>query len=116
MPDPVPARSLLQTLRLHPRVAYQGHFNEDPTREKLLGNLPKLLPFRHDYHGGLGIVDWDHHLPSRNLTLRIYLYYDQGSFEEGEDAYDDRLEEIGARDRYPEFDVPDFADLPADES
>jgi hypothetical protein len=115
MLEPVPARTLLTALRLHPRVAYQGHYTDDALREKLLDALPKMLPFKHAYHGALGILDWDHHLPSRQLTLRLYLYYDEERFAEGEEAYDDRLEEIGGRDRFPEFDVPDFSDLPSDE-
>src|SRR6185503_16525766 len=61
-------------------------------------------------------VDWDHALPSKTLTLRLYTYYDASRFEEGEAAFDDRLDEIGERDRFPEFDVPDFSELPADEA
>jgi hypothetical protein len=114
-PEPVPARQLVEALRLHPRVAYQGHFAEDEIKAKLLANLPALVPFRDSYHSAVAIVDWDHHLPSRQLVVRIYAYYDETSAEEGETAFDDRLEEIGARDRFPEFDVPDFSELPADE-
>src|SRR4051794_22741922 len=102
MLEPVPARTLLSALRLHPRVAYQGHYTDDALRAKLLDNLPRMLPFKHGYHGGLGILDWDHHLPSRQLTLRMYLYYDADRFAEGEEAFDERVEEIGRRDRFPE--------------
>ncbi len=111
----LPVKKILKTLRLHPRVAYQGHFKDDAERDKLLAALPDLVAFRQSYHAALAIVDWDHRLPSRQLTLRLYLYYDEWTFAEGEGAFDQRLEEIGARDRYPEFDVPDFSELPADE-
>jgi hypothetical protein len=113
--EPVPARTLVDQLRLHPRIAYQGHFTDDALREKLIAALPVMLPFRRSYHAALAIVDWDHHLPTRQLIVRLYMYYEAATFEEGESSFDDRLEEIGQRDRFPEFDVPDFSDLPADE-
>ena len=116
MSSPPPTRSIVQALRVHPRVAYQGHFGDDDARERLLDALPPLLPFRGHYASALAIVDWDHALPSRQLTLRIYAYYDTTRFQAGEAAFDDRLDEIGERDRFPEFDVPDFSDLPADEA
>ena len=114
--EPVPARSIVRTLRLHPRVAYQGLFTLPEERDRMLAALPALAPFRRRYHGAIAIVDWDHRLPSRVLALRLYLYYEEASLAAGEGALDDRVEEIGVRDRYPEFDVPDFADLPADEA
>jgi hypothetical protein len=113
--ESVPVRTILKALRLHPRVAYQGFFADDDLRDKLMNNLPPLVAFRQSYHAAIAIVDWDHRLPSKTLTLRLYLYYDEWTFAEGESAFDQRLEEIGVRDRFPEFDVPDFAELPADE-
>jgi hypothetical protein len=116
MAEPVAANTLIDALRLHPRVAYQGFFNDDALRTRVLDGLPTLVPFRDAYHRAMAIVDWDHRLPSKQHTLRLYLYYNSDGYEEGETAYDDRLDHIGARDRYPEFDVPDFADLPSDET
>jgi hypothetical protein len=75
-----------------------------------------MPPFRRDYAGALSILDWDHRLPSQILALRIYAYYTTEAMAAGEEAFDDRLEEIGLRDRYPEFDVPDFEQLVADEA
>src|SRR5262249_36251476 len=46
---------------------------------------------------------------------RVYVYCTDATYADGEAAYDERVEQIGARDRYPEFDVPDFGDLPGDE-
>lgn len=115
MQQPARVQSILRTLRLHPRVAYQGFFSDDEGKSKLVANIPELVPFHQSYHAGIAIVDWDHRLPSKQLTLRLYLYYDEWTFAEGESAFDQRLEDIGARDRFPEFDVPDFGELPADE-
>lgn len=114
--SPPPTRTIVQALRIHPRIAYQGHYGADEVRERLLEQLPQLVPFKGHYHGAMAIVDWDHALPSKTLTLRLYAYYDASRFDEGEAAFDDRLDEIGERDRYPEFDVPDFSDLPSDEA
>ncbi len=115
MQQPARVQSILRTLRLHPRVAYQGFFSDDDSKAKLVANIPELVPFHQSYHAGIAIVDWDHRLPSKLLTLRLYLYYDEWTYAEGESAFDQRLEDIGARDRFPEFDVPDFGELPADE-
>jgi len=113
---PVPLTAVSREIRVHPRIAYQGLFTDPTDREILAVRLPELVPFRHGYHGALAVVDWDHRLPSRQLALRIFAYYDPAAFAAGEEAFDDRLEEIGRRDRFPEFDVPDFADVPADEA
>jgi hypothetical protein len=113
--DTVPVASVLRALRLHPRVAYQGHFPDEGVKDRLVQNLPALVPFKKRYHAAMAIIDWDHRLPSKTLTLRLYLFYDEWTFSEGEHAFDQRLEEIGSKDRFPEFDVPDFGELPADE-
>lgn len=103
-------------LRVHPRVAYQGLFGDDDAAALIAADLPPLPPFREDFYGAIAVVDWDHRLPSQALALRIYAYYDEVSLAAGHEAYDDRLEEIGARDKYPEFDVPDFDNIGANES
>jgi len=105
-----------EEIRLHPRVAYQGILSEEGAATKVAASLPPLARFRHDYAGAISIVDWDHRLPSSNLILRIYGYYGEDTLEAGYEAFDDRLEQIAERDRYPEFDVPDFEALPADEA
>ena len=63
-------RSVSETLRLHPRVAYQGLFAEPSARAALAAQLADLVAF----------------------------------------------EDIAERDRYPEFDVPDYEGLFADEA
>jgi hypothetical protein len=84
--------------------------------EQVSQALPPLPPFRSDYVGAIAVVDWDHRLPSVTLALRIYAYYSKESLDAGHEAFDDRVEHIADRDRYPEFDVPDFDNLPADEA
>ena len=103
-------------LRRHPRVAYQGLLSEAGAGARLAAALPEMPPFRHPYVGALSVIDWDHRLPSRALVLRIFAYYRPESLATGQEGFDDRLEEIGRSDRFPEFDVPDFDHLVADEA
>jgi hypothetical protein len=49
-------------------------------------------------------------------VLRLYAYYTPERQRELEQAHAARLREIGAEDIFPEFDVSDFAGLPADEA
>jgi hypothetical protein len=103
-------------LRRHPRVAYQGLLAEADAGARLAAALPEMPPFRTPYVGALSVIDWDHRLPSRGLMLRVFAYYRAESLAAGQEGFDDRLEEIGRVDRFPEFDVPDFDNLVADEA
>jgi hypothetical protein len=107
---------LSRDLRTHPRVAYQGLIADPDAAARIAAALPPMPPMHGEYFGALSVIDWDHRLPSQALALRIYAYYTEDSFAAGQEAYDDRLEEIGRQDRFPEFDVPDFDNLPADEA
>jgi hypothetical protein len=103
-------------LRLHPRVAQQG-ITLDQVGLVLSAALPKVVPFRdRAVHSALALLDWDHRLPSKALTLRLHVLYDAESRERFDQALQLRSGEISLRDRYPEFDVPDFAGLPSDEA
>lgn len=104
------------SMRQHPRVAYQGLLTEPETTTRIVAALPALLSFRKAYAGAIAIIDWDHKLPSDCLFLRIFGFYTEASLEAGHAAFDDRIDEIAARDRYPEFDVPDFEGIAADEA
>ena len=107
---------MAEGIRRHPRVAYQDLFGGEDDAGRLAVALPPLPSFRHEHVGALTIVDWDHKLPSQTLALRIFAYYSDEALEAALEAYDDRIEQIAERDRYPEFDVPDFDGLPADEA
>ena len=89
-------------------MAYQSLFAGEDVGARIAALLPALPRFRHDYVGAISVIDWDHRLPSQTLALRIYGYYSDDTLEAGLEAYDDRLEQIAERDKYPEFDVPDF--------
>ena len=111
-------RDLLRAeLRIHPRLVQQGLFTRIDARARIAAAIPPLIPFgESDYAGGIWIVDWDHRIPSRHAILRLYAYYTAERQRELEQAHAARLKEIGAEDLFPEFDVSDFAGLPADEA
>ncbi len=111
------ADRILAGLRRHPRVEFQKLASTDEARAALKASLPTLVPFGEaDYAGLLPILDWDHKLPSRIAILRVYGYYSEPTLRAGEAEYAARLEQIASRDKFPEFDVPDFAGLTADEA
>jgi hypothetical protein len=111
-------RDLLRSeMRVHPRLAQQGLFEGAEARVQIAATIPPLVPFGDaDYAGALWVIDWDHRLPSRHAALRLYAYYTAERRRELEDAVAAREKEIAAEDLFPEFDVSDFAGLPADEA
>jgi hypothetical protein len=110
-------QAIVEGLRLHPRVAQQGLGTDRDIRERLVAGLPTIVPFRgRPLHRVVALLDWDHRLPSRQLTLRVHALYDSKGLDRLEAAFNDRAAEIKRKDLYPEFDVPDLSDLPGDES
>ena len=108
---------LRRELRRHPRVVYQNLFEGSEQRERLVASLPSFLPFRGaSYAAVLWVMDWDHRLPSKELLLRLYAYYSPEARASGQRGFEERQVQIAREDLFPEFDVPDFAGLPADEA
>ena len=109
--------AVIDRLRVHPRLGQQKLGSGAEGREKLLAGLPAVKPFRdHDPRQIVAVLDWDHRLPSQRLTLRLDLNYDDASEHRFEEAWVARTESIARRDLYPEFDLPDYDELPADEA
>jgi hypothetical protein len=103
-------------LQIHPRVAQQG-LKPETVGKVLVEALPKLSPFRgHNVHSAMALLDWDHRLPSKALTLRLHVLYDRAARERFDQAFEMRRDEITQKDKFPEFDVPDYAGLPSDEA
>jgi hypothetical protein len=108
--------SVPSELSVHPRVVQQA-ITPEKAQAAFAAALLKLQPFReHAVHSTSAVLDWDHRLPSKQLTMRLHVLYDAEARKRFDEAFDRRNEEITARDVYPEFDVPDFAGLPADEA
>jgi hypothetical protein len=111
-------RDLLRAdLRVHPRLVQQGLFGRVDARQRIAAAIPPLIPFADaQYAGGIWIIDWDHRIPSRHAVLRLYAYYTPERQRELEAAHAARTREISGEDLFPEFDVSDYAALPADEA
>ena len=67
-------------------------------------------------HAAVALLDWDHRLPCKVFTLRINVCYTAEAKGRLLQALERRVQEVAARNLFPEFDVPDYAGLPADES
>ncbi len=106
---------IVPEIRRHPRVSYQKLVAGDQAVKQIATSLPRIPSFHGEYFNALCLVDWDHRLPSQKLTLRLYGYYSKDSYQAGYAALEVRLGEIAKQDLYPEFDVPGFDNLPADE-
>lgn len=106
--------ALSDSLVVHPRVLQQGLLPA-ASRARLLATLPTLVPFAGSYAGALLAVDWDHRLPSKQLLLRLLTFRSSATLAIGRAALGLRAAEIAAKNRFPEFDLPDFGDLHADE-
>jgi hypothetical protein len=105
-----------QELHLHPRVGQQA-LPEEKVQRAVDEAVARLQPFRpQPVHSLVAVFDWDHRLPSKTFMLRLHLSYDAASRERFAQSLAQRRNEIAERDRYPEFDVPDFSGLPADEA
>ena len=114
--DPV-RRAVVENLRLHPRVAQQNLAGDLAARERLASVLPRVVPFGgRALHDLVALLDWDHRLPSKALTLRLHGFYLPDGAARFDRALAERDAEIKKRDLFPEFDVPDYTDLPGDES
>jgi hypothetical protein len=111
-------RDLLRDrLTVHPRLVQQQLWTAMGSAARLAGDLPPLVPFgKADYAGADWILDWDHRLPSRHAVLRLAAYYTDERRREAEAAMEQRRIDIAKDDLFPEFDVPDLAGIPADES
>jgi len=111
------AGKILAALRRHPRIVHQGFVTTEEQLVQLRASVPYLVPFGVTaYHGYLPVLDWDHRLPSKVVILRLYAYYSDLTLRAGQSEYNTRSEQIKAQDKFPEFDVPDFIGLTADEA
>jgi len=98
-------------------VKLQELLAEPAAREAVASALPVFVPFKgSEYAAVVWVLDWDHRLPSRDLILRLYAFYSDEARRAGLAGFDERQEQIAGEEIFPEFDVSDFAGLPADEA
>jgi hypothetical protein len=107
---------LLAAVQRHPRLVHQELLAGAEAQARLRATLRPLVAFgQATYVGCLAVLDWDHRLPSQQAVLRLYAYYSHGAFEDGSRAFAARSAQIAERDLHPEFDIPDYTGLGADE-
>jgi len=100
---------------IHPRLAFQDLPKFD--LDAALAAFPTFLPFPdREYHQLAVILDWDHRLPSRKVFARVMAFHSAETFSLAQREIQSRRLEIAPRNEFPEFDVHDFEDIPADES
>jgi hypothetical protein len=109
--------TILEHLQVHVRIADQNNDPDAETRRELIDALPDLSAFSDKrYHGVRAVLDWDHQIPSTFGLLRIMCCYDARELERVDAVLADRNGEIGETNLYPEFDVPDYAEIEASEN
>jgi hypothetical protein len=116
-PPRLQADQILTGLRRHPRIAFQKLVAGEEQEARLRDSLPPFVPFGDNrYAGFLPVLDWDHRLPSKTVLLRVYGYYSQASLSAGTMELKTRTARIEAQDKFPEFDITDYAGISADEA
>lgn len=107
---------LREGLTIHPRHFDQGRHDDDEQVTAALEAVPLLTPFGGNSLDSLtAILDWDHRIPSKFITLRVLASYSSHETRRVQTQIRARLQGIEADNLFPEFDVPDFDDLTASE-
>lgn len=110
-------RTLLNDLKVHVRIADQGHAPDEAQLEALADELPDISAFGDKkFEGVRAILDWDHQIPSQFNLLRILGCYDQTALDRIDAVLESRDEEIQDTNLYPEFDLPDYGELEGSET
>ena len=112
----------LQTQRLrashhiHVRLQDQGISEDSDEFATILEKLPLLIPFGTNQFDSLtAVIDWDHHLPTKYVSARVLASYTEHETRLLTTQIRARSQTIERDNLFPEFDVPDFEDLPASE-
>jgi hypothetical protein len=104
-------------LKVHVRIRDQGHAPDDEARQRLAKKIPDLVAFDDKRFESVRVLlDWDHQIPSQFILMRILACYDAKTSKRVESMLDERDEEIGEMNLYPEFDVPDYGEIEGDET
>ncbi len=109
--------TVLHELKVHVRLADQGLKPSGAQLEALASAIPPLSAFSdHRFRSVRVVLDWDHQLPSQFMLLRVFACYDDEADKHVQRILDSRDEEIGESNLYPEFDVPDYAEIEGSET
>ena len=110
-------KAITDELVVHPRVVQQGLSPTPEQRKRLAEQIPALKAFSNNrYSKARAVLDWDHQLPSQLLFLRLYMSYGSREADRVGRDFKRRQQTIAEDNLYPEFDVPDYSDIPASET
>ncbi len=108
-------RRACEALHVHVRLMDQAH-HSDALGHKLVQALPTIAPFPgRRYNHVHAVLDWDHKLPSEHVFLRIIASYTESTTRDLKGRLDAIEADINETNLFPEFDLPDFADVEGDE-
>ena len=108
---------LVDGLRVHPRNAEQGRSGDSDAVASILDAIPSLVPFGSNTYESLdAVLDWDHRIPSKYATLRVFASYSSHEHRRLSTQLRAREQTIATDDLFPEFDVPDFDDVQSSEN
>lgn len=109
--------TLRHELKVHVRIKDQNYQPSQAALDKIAEALPDVIAFGdNSFHAVRAVLDWDHQIPSQYSLLRILGCYRPIDLERLDAMLEDRDEEIGEGNLYPEFDLPDYGDLDGSES
>jgi hypothetical protein len=104
-------------LKVHVRIRDQGHAPDAQAREQLANSIPDLLAFDDKQFESVRVLlDWDHQIPSQFILMRVLACYDAKTRERVDAMLDERDDEIGEMNLYPEFDVADYGEIEGSET
>jgi hypothetical protein len=104
-------------LKVHVRIRDQGHAPDDAARKELAAMIPDLVAFDDERFESVRVLlDWDHQIPSQFILMRIIACYDAKTRSRVDAMLDERDDEIGEMNLYPEFDVPDYGEIEGSET
>ena len=109
--------TILGNLKVHVRLADQGHAPSEEQLRALAAAVPPLSAFSdHRFRSVRVVLDWDHQLPSQYMLMRIFGCYDDEGDRHVQRILDARDQEIGEMNLYPEFDLPDYGEIEGSET
>ena len=107
---------LLSRVHCHVRLGERGKAVRQHIDDLLgAGAISFPPPPRRQYCERFVFLDWDHQLPSQIVLFRIYAAYEAETAKKLRAAIAERDRVISEDDLYPEFDLPDYGELDADE-
>lgn len=107
---------LLSDALIHVRLRDQGLVEDSENLTAILEKIPSLLPFGGNQYDSLrAVIDWDHHLPSKFISARVFASYTEHESRRLVTQLRARSQTIEQDNLFPEFDVPDYEDLTASE-